>query len=906
MKSLRTRLTITIVLVVFGSSILLSFISYQRARTSLINQMEDNYAVAAQKYALELTSWVSTNATIIDTLAAEIAVNEISTKDYDTFHNYLKNSNELLNKNGYVYDVYFTYPNNTMVCASDFIADGSVDFVHEREWYTTSALTGELFYAAPYLDSDTHKPIITISKAVYSKGELLGVLAADIFVDVLVDMVREADVEENSYAFLADQNMRMLVHPNPAYDYDDVPLGIMDVPDAPYGELVSYIQNGYDEMAFVKDYDGVTRGVAVAQMPNTGWYVCIATDKAALAKGVGALVRGFVVATLVSILVGAVIAIFLARVLDKLSRQEQEYRQEVLRLEKQAADEASAAKSRFLADMSHEIRTPINAIIGMNEMILRESDSSDILGYSENIRQSGRNLLQLINGILDFSKIEDGKMEIIPVRYSVATQIAYLLNSVSERASAKGLELNFNVDPKLPSELFGDDTRINQVIVNLLTNAVKYTEKGSVTFTMEGRNRNPEDGTIVIFVEVKDTGIGIKDSDLPKLFESFERLDVVRNRHIEGTGLGMAIVTRLLELMGGELKVESKYGEGSAFSFELLQKIENDEPLGDYRAAIADIGDSPTYKEIFRAPDAHILVVDDTRMNIIVVESLLKTTGVKIDSALCGADSIELSRENHYDLILMDQRMPGMDGTEAMKEIRELEENKDTPIICLTADVIRGAKEKYVSLGFDDYLTKPIEGDELEKMLLSYLPPEKVEITETMSSAGTTGMTGTTGMSGPAGMTEAIGTSGKFHELEELFKALEEIGVDTEAGIEFCAQDEHVYMTVLEAYVAEEKTKSQDIRECFIARDWENYGIYIHSLKSTSKTVGALELYKLAAELETAARSGDEATVMGMHDEVLDKYEKLVAAISDHIDMDAIDSLDESGILEFAPHEGTS
>ena len=194
MKSLRTRMTIMIVLLVLGSSVLLSFISYQRAKTSLINQLEDNYNVAAQKYALELTSWVNTNATIIDTMAAEIAVNDITNKDYETFHKYLKDSNDLLNKNGYVYDVYFTYPDNTMVCASDFIADGTVDFVHEREWYTTSALTGELFYSAPYLDSDTMKPVITISKAVYEDGDLLGVLAADIFFDLLVDMINDADV----------------------------------------------------------------------------------------------------------------------------------------------------------------------------------------------------------------------------------------------------------------------------------------------------------------------------------------------------------------------------------------------------------------------------------------------------------------------------------------------------------------------------------------------------------------------------------------------------------------------------------------------------------------------------------------------------------------------------------------
>ena len=466
-------MTIMIVLVVLGSSVLLSLSTYQRAKRSLISQMENNYAVAAQKYALELTSWISTNATIIDTLAAEISVNDISAQGYDVFHNYLKHSNELLNKNGYVYDVYFTYPNNTMVCASDFIADGTVDFVHEREWYTTSALTGKLFYATPYLDSDTKKPIITISKAVYKDDELLGVLAVDIFVDVLIDMVKNADVADNSYAFLIDQNQRMIVHPNSAYDYEDTPLLVMDVPGSPYGELMDSIDSGSDKMVFVKDYDGVSRGISVSQMTNTGWYVCLATSTDALEEGADSLVSGFVIATIISIVVGVLFAVFLARVLDKLTKQEQEYKQQVLRLEKQAADEASKAKSRFLADMSHEIRTPINAIIGMNEMIMRETDSDDIKGYSGNIRQSGRNLLQLINGILDFSKIEDGKMEIVPVRYAVADMISYLFNSVSDRAAAKNLSLNFDIDPTVPAQLYGDDARIDQVVVNLLTNAVK-------------------------------------------------------------------------------------------------------------------------------------------------------------------------------------------------------------------------------------------------------------------------------------------------------------------------------------------------------------------------------------------------------------------------------------------------
>ena len=880
MKSLRTRMTIMIVLLVLGSSVLLSFISYQRARKSLVAQLEDNYGVAAQKYALELTSWINTNATIIDTMAAEIAVNDITLQDYDAFHGYLKHSNELLNKNGYVYDVYFTYPNNTMVCASDFIADGTVDFVHEREWYTTSALTGETFFSTPYLDSDTGRSVITISKAVYKDDELLGVLAADIFVDVLVDMIENADVSNDSYAFLIDQNMRMVVHPNNAYDYEDVPLTVMGVEDSPYGPLIEAINSGSDEMVYVKDYDGLRRGIVYSRMTNTGWYVCIATSKDEVEKGVVSLVLGFIIATVISVIISVAVAILLARVLDRLNKQEQEYKQQMLRLEKQAADEASEAKSRFLADMSHEIRTPINAIIGMNEMILRETDSKDILGYSQNIKQSGHNLLQLINGILDFSKIEDGKMDIVPVRYSVGSQIAYLINSISDRASSKKLTLNVSVDKNIPSELYGDDTRINQVIINLLTNAVKYTEKGSVDFTMKEKERS-EDGKILLYFEVKDTGIGIKDTDMEKLFESFERLDVVKNRNIEGTGLGMTITVKLLELMDSELKVESVYGEGSKFSFELWQKIENAEPLGDYREAIAKPRNSESYRESFRAPDARILVVDDTKMNLLVVENLLKKTGIKIDTAINGPDSIELAKNNAYDIILMDQRMPGMDGTEAMKEIRNLESslNSATPVICLTADVVRGAKERYIQMGFNDYLTKPIDSAELEKMLINYLPADKTEIVEKDKK-----------------------TDSSEQSESRLKKALKDNGVDVNVGISFTGDDENMYMSLLAAYAAEEGEKAANIKECYRTRDWKNYGVYVHSLKSTSKMIGASALAEIAAESEAASNTEDTLVIDNNHDKMMEMYASLAAVIREHIGSDTVSvSKNDDEILEFMP-----
>ena len=520
-------------------------------------------------------------------------------------------------------------------------------------------------------------------------------------------------------------------------------------------------------------------------------------------------------------------------------------------------DEASEAKSRFLADMSHEIRTPINTIIGMNEMILRETDNRDIMGYSRNIKQSGNNLLQLINGILDFSKIEDGKMEIVPVKYNVASQMTYLINSISERALAKNLELIADIDPGIPTGLFGDDTRINQVLTNLLTNAVKYTEKGSVTLRVTELSR--QDENIVIRYEIADTGIGIRQEDMQRLFESFERLDVVRNRNIEGTGLGMTITRRLLELMGSELKVDSTYGKGSTFSFELCQRIEDTVPIGDYRKTAESTESGPSYKESFHAPDARILVVDDTKLNIFVVENLLKKTGLVIDTAVNGNDAIALAGENDYDVILMDQRMPGMDGTEAMQRIRAHETviGKRTPIICLTADVISGARERYIEQGFDDYLTKPIDGTELEKMLIRYLPGEKVEKTQVQITA-------------PSG--ESSLKTGLFGELESA-------GVDTSRGLSYSAGDEAMYIDVLKAYAGEGSTRVQKLEDCLAFENLKDYGIYIHALKSSSRTIGAAGLSDIAAKLEAAAKDGNMKVIRSCHEDAMEKYRKIVAVI---------------------------
>ena len=340
-----------------------------------------------------------------------------------------------------------------------------------------------------------------------------------------------------------------------------------------------------------------------------------------------------------------------------------------LRQEKLLALKASQTKSDFLSNMSHEIRTPINAILGMDEMILRESKDKNILEYAENLRHAGNNLLGIVNDILDFSKIEAGKMEIINVEYSLSSLLNDLVNMIQKRAEKKNLKLIVNADENLPSVLYGDEIRIKQIVTNILTNAVKYTEKGSVTLNV---NFEPHDeNSIWLKVSVVDTGIGIKEEDIEKLFKAFERIEEERNRTIEGTGLGMNITQQLLSMMESHLDVSSVYGEGSTFSFKLAQKIVNSEPLGNFSDAFkSSLTQHKEYHEKFTAPNAKILVVDDTVMNLTVVKGLLKQTKIQIDTAESGYECLDLVKKNHYDIIFLDHRTPGLDGIETLQKMR--------------------------------------------------------------------------------------------------------------------------------------------------------------------------------------------------------------------------------------------
>ncbi len=398
---------------------------------------------------------------------------------------------------------------------------------------------------------------------------------------------------------------------------------------------------------------------------------------------------------------------------------------EQLKEEKELADRANRAKSTFLASMSHEIRTPIHAVVGMSEMILRESKEDEILSYAGDIHSAAGTLLSIVNGILDFSKIESGRMEILPVSYQLSSLIHDIYLLIADRAEKKNLMLQVHVDESLPSTLYGDDIRLKQIVTNLLTNAVKYTESGSVTLDITGTVQNE---TCELLVQVKDTGIGIREEDIRKLFQAFERIEEKRNRTIEGTGLGINITQQLLILMGSTLHVESVYGEGSCFSFRLKQKVIQREPIGNLEERLQNEKRQEVHRAGFRAPDVHVLVTDDIEMNRRVFRGLLKQTGILVAEAASGQESLTKAREEKYDLIFMDNMMPDMDGIETMQRLRAdvWGKNTKTPIIMLTANAIAGAKEEYERAGFDGYLSKPIDPKKLEAIICQFLSEDRI------------------------------------------------------------------------------------------------------------------------------------------------------------------------------------
>ena len=537
---------------------------------------------------------------------------------------------------------------------------------------------------------------------------------------------------------------------------------------------------------------------------------------------------------------------------------------DALREAKESADAANNAKSAFLASMSHEIRTPINAIIGMNEMILRESQNPAVVGYAQNSAAASEALLSLINDILDFSKIESGKFELVEENYKLSDVIKSLVTMIHPRADKKNLSFDLQVNPATENNLFGDSGRIRQIALNFLSNAVKYTKVGGIIFSVESENISDNE-TILKFI-VKDTGIGISNENIPKLFNDFERFDKKKNKNIEGTGLGLAITNKLVKMMNGKIEVQSVYGEGSIFTVTIPQKIVGKELIGEFidepRSSAQE-----KYQPLFVAPNAEILVVDDNEMNLLVAINLLKMTQVKVDTALSGMICLKKLAEHHYDLILLDQMMPSLDGIQTLKMARALENNlsKDAPIIALTANAISGTREKLIGEGFTDYLSKPIDIKLMEQMLMKYLPAEKL----------------------------LSPTQEEKSPPEEKSAATSDL-INVEMGLEYSAGMSDLYKDFLLKFAELKPDKMQKLQATFEAQDWKNYTIFVHSLKSTALSIGgektsaAAKALEMSGKILTAATSSElekqqseelikknHATTMQLYDALAEEAERL-------------------------------
>ena len=719
-----------------------------------------------------------------------------------------------------------------------------------RDWYKdTVAAGGQPLVVSPYVDAQTGNVIISVCKALTDTNNVLGL---DLTLTGVQETVENIQINGSGYAFVLNYDGTVVAHSDSAEkgkNYSEIP------------EKTALFEKGLsvDKGNFDMEIDGKKCTVFVDEVLNQ-WHLFIVVETNTLYKDTRSVL---IVSVLVGLLVFGLISAFYILAYNheqkakkrveelKEIERKREYEAKILMLEKSAADSANKAKSDFLADMSHEIRTPINAVLGMNEMILRESKDDNIIEYSSNIKSAGNTLLSIINNILDFSKIEDGKMSLVPVEFEVAEQINNLVNSINERARAKGLEFKLDIDESIPSRLFGDDVRISQVIMNLLTNAVKYTESGSVTLRV--KNKGIKDGDVKLRFDVIDTGIGIKEEDLDKLFQSFERIEEKRNRHIEGTGLGISIVCKLLSMMNSKLEVESKYAIGSTFGFDLSLRVVDPEPIGKFDEKKKSYSAKQVETKHLSAPDAKVIVTDDNGMNLKVAGNFLKLFGITPVTCTSGKETIELLKKNKFDLILLDHMMPQMDGIETLKVLKDENLLNGAAVIALTANAVVGAEEQYLNAGFDGYLSKPIMIDDIENTLKKYLPAGVIE-----------------------------GMAAKDEEKTGMPLSLEKArsaGLNVDAGIGYACGEEEFYLELLSDYAESAADKCSELSSYFDNNDLKNYEILVHSLKSASRTIGADDIADQAKALEDASRNGDMDFVKEHHGAFIKCFKELAEKV---------------------------
>lgn len=543
------------------------------------------------------------------------------------------------------------------------------------------------------------------------------------------------------------------------------------------------------------------------------------------------------------------------------------YTEEMIRL-RQEAEKANLAKTSFLAHMSHEIRTPMNAIIGFSDLCLNNGDEGEIKEYVQSIRESAGTLMVLINEVLDISKIESGKIVLTDVAYSMKELMKEVISAIIPQINAKHLTFRYLLEKDVPVMLKGDKKEIRHIMSNLLSNAVKYTAEGTILFKVKEIER--KDRKTLLEIIVKDTGIGIKEENREQIFDRFERFDVKKNYAVEGTGLGLSIVKDLVQLMDGSIEVESVYGEGSLFRARIWQEVLDERKGEAYRGSNCDdikytleqlknavYGNRGKRKRrSIRFPGAKVLVVDDNQVNLKVASGLLKLYGIDAKLAESGEECLNAVKKQSYDIIFMDQMMPGMDGVETLSRLREIKKgNKSTPVIALTANALVGVKEEMLEEGFDDFLGKPMDLTELENVLIRFLK----ELQEELPEAGRE----ETGF--------AAETAGRY---ESLIRK----GVDVQAGIELCGGEES-YLEVLKAFVKNAPVQQRNLSQSLKLGDYRRYTVSVHALKSAAASIGALKLSEISRMHEEAGNKENIAYINEDFVNLIEEYGEIVKAI---------------------------